>query len=457
MVFLKSVHAATAVTSALVATLPRTLNMNDTTSIKGVAKTLAAGTMSYYSGTAESFADLPAPYYWWECGAMMGAMLDYSHYSGDTQYDRIIARALADNMGDDLNLMPKAHYGDLGNDDQAIWGISVLTAAERNFPQPDANKTSWLQLGENIFDSLSSRWDTTTCGGGLLWQIFASNPNGLHYKNSVANGGLFQIAARLARATGNETYQQWAEKVWDWTAAVHFMDDDLNIYDGADISDNCAGVSGISFSYTQGIYLYGAAVMANYTGDQKWADRATKLLEASKSFYGGPDHNMTNVMYEHACEQVGTCNTDMKSFKGYLSRFTQQAAIMLPSLIPNVDELMTASAAAAANACTGGEGSSTCGQKWYVGDFDGVVGLGQQMSALETVQGLLARSAAPPLKGDQIRDVRDFSSPATSSTPSAPSATASPTKRDNAASAVGLDMRLIGLTALTAALLWGMA
>lgn len=48
-----------------------------------------------------------------------------------------------------------------------------------------------------------ARWDNTTCDGGLHWQIYPSNPNGLDY-NSVSNGGFFQVSARLARATENE-------------------------------------------------------------------------------------------------------------------------------------------------------------------------------------------------------------------------------------------------------------
>lgn len=111
-------------------------------------------------------------------------------------------------------------------------------------------------------------------------------------------------------------------------------------------------------------------------------------------------------MYEHACEQVERCNVDMKSFKGYLSRFMYASTLMVPSLQADVKELLDATATAAANACSGGDDSVTCGQKWYVGGFDGSVGLGQQMCALETVQGHLARQAAPPLRKGEIKDVR---------------------------------------------------
>jgi mannan endo-1,6-alpha-mannosidase len=369
--------------------------------------------MSFYSGTAEKFVDLPKPHYWWQAGALMGSMLDYSHYTGDHSYDKLISTALLAQVGPNFDYMLPTHFGQEGNDDQAFWGFAVMSAAERNFPHPDENVPSWLELGSNLWNSLASRWNTTACGGGLLWQIFASNPNGLDYRNTVSNGGFFQISARLARATGNNTYLEWAEKVWDWTEAVGLIDTEYNVHDGASSSANCTDINPVTFSYSAAIYLYGAAVLADHTGDQKWVERTERILEAARSFFS-PFDNATNIMYEHACEQVFTCNTDMRSFKGYFSRFVYAASLFVPSIQPAIDELWHTSALAAAKACSGGASGTACGQKWYVGGFDGITGLGEEMCALETIQGLLVGQSTPPLKGDQIKTVRTFaeSSPA---------------------------------------------
>ncbi|KAK4125945.1 glycoside hydrolase family 76 protein [Parathielavia appendiculata] len=413
MHFFKSVKPAAAGTALIAALAPKELNINDPSSIRGVAKTIAAGAMSYYSGTAEKFVDLPKPHYWWQAGALMGSMLDYSHYTNDRSYDKLISTALLAQVGPNFDYMLPSHFGQEGNDDQAFWGFAVMSAAERNFPHPDENVPSWLQLGSNIWNSLSSRWNTTACGGGLLWQIFASNPNGLDYKNTVSNGGLFQISARLARATGNNTYLEWAEKVWDWTEAVGLIDADGNVYDGAHASRDCKDTNPVTFSYSAAIYLYGAAVLADYTKDQKWVERTERILGAARSFFS-PFDNATNIMYEHACEQVFTCNQDMRSFKGYFSRFVYAASLFVPSIQPAIEELWHTSALAAAKACSGGASGTQCGQKWYVGGFDGMTGLGEEMCALETIQGLLVGQSKPPFRGDEITTVRTFagSSPA---------------------------------------------
>ncbi|KAL2266983.1 hypothetical protein VTJ83DRAFT_4260 [Remersonia thermophila] len=410
MRFVKSVRPAAAAGAAIIAALaPRDLNISDSASIRGVAKTIAANAMAYYAGTADRFEELPPPHYWWQAGALMGSMLDYSHYTGDRSYDRVIARALLHQVGPEFDYMSPAHFGQEGNDDQAFWGFAVLAAAERNFPQPDESVPSWLQMGSNIWNSQIRRWNMSACGGGLLWQIFPENPNGLDYRNTVSNGGLFQISARLARATGNDTYLAWAEKVWDWTEAVGLIDAEGNVYDGASSAKNCTDTNPLTFSYTAAIYLYGAAVLADHTRDARWAERAERLLEASRSFFS-PYDNATNVMYEHACEHVNTCNQDMRSFKGYLSRFAYAASVLVPSLRPTVEELWHPTLEALAASCTGGESGTQCGQHWYWRAFDGVTGLGEEMCALETVQGLLAYEAPPPLKGDQIKTVRTFAS-----------------------------------------------
>ena len=94
-------------------------------------------------------------------------------------------------------------------------------------------------------------------------------------------------------------------------------------------------------------------------------------------------------MYEWACEPYDDCDNDQFSFKGYLSRWLAKSAIVAPFISDSVQTLLNASATAAAQACSGGDNGQTCGQKWYVGGYDDSFGIGQQLSALETVQAML--------------------------------------------------------------------
>jgi len=320
---------------------------------------------------------------------MWGAMLDYYHYTGDSSYNEVVSQALVSQVGPAFDfIMPNQEF-DEGNDDQAFWGFASMVAAERDFPIPSTGTGgfSWLQLTENLWNNIASRWDTSTCNGGLKWQIYASN-KGYDYKNMVSNGALFQLSARLAKVTGNQTYVTWANQIYDWSTNVGFVTNDFVTYDGAPDNTNCTPITKEIWTYNNAIMLYGAAVMYNITGSSTWQDRTNSFLGASAQFFS-PYANSTNVMFELMCETGGTCDNDQFSFKGYLSRFMYASTQVAPFTHDTVFKYLTTSASAAAKSCSGGTGGTTCGQRWYWEAFDGSVGVGQQMSALETIQGLL--------------------------------------------------------------------
>lgn len=139
-----------------------------------------------------------------------------------------------------------------------------MTAAEVGFEDPPEGSPSWLSLAQAVFNEQTDRWDTQTCGGGLRWQIFSFNV-GYNYKNSVSNGGLFQLAARLGRYTGNQTYVDWANKVWDWYEDSALWDaKQYTILDGSSTTNNCSEGSREQWSYTYGVFLAAFSYMYNH-------------------------------------------------------------------------------------------------------------------------------------------------------------------------------------------------
>ena len=273
-----------------------------------------------------------------------------------------------------------------------------MTAAERLFPLPSSSQITYLDLATNVFNDMTGpRWNTSTCAGGLQWQ-FNPNNNGFYYKSSIANGGFFQLAARLARYTGNSTYSDWAVKAYDWMASVGLIDGSYSVYDGTDDTINCTQVNREQWSYNAGMMLLGSAVMADITASDPsspWAARTQGFLAAANATFFSPFPNATNIMYESICEPSSSCDTDQFSFKAYVSRWMVATTQMLPALKSDIMALITPSAQAAALSCQGLD-ANVCGTKWYVGGWDGTQGLGQQLSALETVQGLLIDEARPP-------------------------------------------------------------
>ena len=375
-------------------------------SIKSAASEVAFGLMKYYTGnnTGDVPGNLPDPYFWWEAGAMFGTLVDYWFLTGDTTYNDVVMQAMLHQVGDDKDFMPANQTRTEGNDDQGFWAMAAMSAAENKFPDPPEDQPQWLALAQAVFNEYAMRWDEATCGGGLRWQIFTFN-NGFNYKNSISNGCFFNIAARLARFTGNQTYADWAQKIFDWEMSVDLITPDMKVYDGASVNDgaNCAGHDLIQWSYNAGIFLHGSAVMYNITSgtdQQTWKTRVDGLLQETTGLFFN-----NSIMIEQACETVNLCDIDKQSFKGYLTRWMAGTTQMVPDTFDTIMPLLQNDAQAAAAACSGspasgfnGRPGTACGFKWTGNSFDGLVGVGQQMNALSAMMYTLVNkqgSAAP--------------------------------------------------------------
>lgn len=280
--------------------------------------------------------------------------------------------------------------------------MAVLSAAEYNFPNPPTSEPQWLALAQAVFNTQAARWDETQCGGGLRWQIFQWN-NGYNYKNSISQACFFNIAARLALYTGNETYAYWANRTWDWMIDLEFMhEDSYYIYDGAHVETNCTQVVPYQWSYNAGAFLLGAAAMYNLTSNSDpyasalWKERVDGLLSGTHVFFSG-DNN--DIMIEVACERVQLCDLDQQSFKAYLARWMAAATKWAPWTHDIIKPLLDASAVAAVQQCTGGDNGRMCGLMWANngGEWDGTTGVGQQMAAMEVVLATMIKDLEAPV------------------------------------------------------------
>jgi len=332
----------------------------------------------------------PSVYCWWEAGAMFGALINYWTYTNDTTYNPVVSQALQFQRGPDNNFNTPNQSKSMGVDDQAFWGFSAMDAVEANFPEStDEDAPSWLAMAQAVFNFQRDLWDPTTCGGGFRWQVFSFN-SGYNLKNAVSNGGNFQLSARLAYVTGNTSYGDWAETVYDWMSTSALMQTDpstgtLYIWDNTDTDNNCTDQTRYVWTYNYGTMLMGCAYMYAYTnGSQVWLDRVNTILSSAITLffpakYGG------NIMSEIQCESTLVCDQDQKSFKAYLSRWMSVTSLLVPSTAGLIQPKLEASAQAAAGQCDGGASGRECGLQWYTTTWDGTAGVGQQMAALSVI------------------------------------------------------------------------
>ncbi|CAN8097748.1 unnamed protein product [Discula destructiva] len=395
--------------SAGVVSAQLTVDFNDPQSIRDAAALVAYDLLqTFYQGnqTGRVPGILPGPppdgdYYWWQGGAMWGTLIDYWHYTGDTSYVNTTMDSLLFQTGPDKNYMDANWTASLGNDDQAFWALSTMIAAETRFPDPPAEQgKQWLALTQAVFNTQAApdRHDDT-CNGGLRWQIPTYN-NGYNYKNTISNACFFNMGARLARYTDNTTYYSWGIDTYKWLRGVQYIDDDYNVHDGGHVEANCTDINRAQFSYNSGMLLQGAAFMYNYTAEHPsnttmstdeaayWENEVRQLLNGTlRNFF--PD----NIAKEPACEDVGTCTSDMYCFKGFVARWMAVTAQMAPFTRDTIMATLLTSAQAAVNTCTGSPAINPngrmCGFKWHETTWDGSTGAGHQMNVLGTLVGLL--------------------------------------------------------------------
>ncbi|KAL2202626.1 mannan endo-1,6-alpha-mannosidase [Sarocladium strictum] len=380
-------------------------------SIKEAAATAAYGLVKFYTGnnTGDVPGNLPAPHFWWEAGAMFGTLIDYWDMTGDESYNKITMQAMVHQAGPDRDYMPQNQTLQMGNDDQGFWVMSAMSAAEKGFPDPPEDEPQWVALAQAAFNEWVGRWEDEHCGGGLRWQVFRFN-TGFDYKNTISNGCFFNTASRLARYTGNKTYADWADKIFQWQLDTGLITDDWNVYDGRHALEGggCGKPDTKQWTYNAGIYLSGASSMWNHTEDQVWKERTEGILKRSteKFFRNG-------TLHEQYCERginatghdVQFCNQDQRTFKGYLLRWLAHTAQMAPYTYDDIMPLLRSAGESAAAACVGpiienfqGHDGTACGFTWLEhnnGPFDGKVGVGEQMNALDAFMYNLVEDARP--------------------------------------------------------------
>ncbi|CAG7989919.1 unnamed protein product [Penicillium salamii] len=366
------------------------LTIDDEASLKSAAKTVASTMMDYYN--ARDSANIPGKMdgTWWEGGSMFMTLILYWWVTGDTQFNAAVQEGMYFQKGDD-DFFPSNYSQYLGNDDQVFWGLAAITAAEFNYPELDG-QPSWVSLAQGVFNTQYPRWDTSSCHGGMRWQIWPYQ-NGYLTKNAISNGGLFQLSARLALYTGNKTYAEWAERIWDWSATTPLLKQkNWNIADSTTCGTQCTDHGDFQWTYNYATYISGAAYMHNYTNgtETKWKEGVEGLYKTSQQFFPTSGGNL--ILSDITCEPLGNCDRNQITFKSYFTNWIGVMTTIVPGMYDTVFPQLKASAQAAAKQCSGGDSGVKCGIRWTKqAEWDKSSGLEQQMAVL----GVLSANLVP--------------------------------------------------------------
>ncbi|KAJ5469574.1 hypothetical protein N7539_009192 [Penicillium diatomitis] len=360
-------------------------NAKDEASVKNAASVAANNTIALYNGRNTS--DIPGKWAgaWYPGGVMFDTLINYWYFTGDSTYNKVVSDGMYWQAGNDSDFFPSNYSQSLGNSDQLVWGFAAMSAAEMNFTR-NSSRPSWTTMAENVFNTQVARWDTHNCKGGMRTGIWPYQED-YQLKDALSNGGLFELAARLAHSTSNKTYSEWAEKIWTWSGTTSLLDVDAgSVSDSTTCDSNCSKRStSLEWSWNYGVFLSGAAYMYNMTnGDKKWKTGIDNLLNATTLLFFPTDgFGLADgkIMIEMACEPSNTCDQSQVVLRSTFIQSLVQTALKAPYTLSKIVPLLQGSASAAAITCTGGK-SNLCDGPWYM-EKNGVNGTTEdQMAAL---------------------------------------------------------------------------
>ncbi|MCH5219912.1 MAG: AGE family epimerase/isomerase [Muribaculaceae bacterium] len=203
--------------------------------------------------------------YWWMAHAI-DAYVDAYRRSNLRQHE-LHARAIRTGMYTAYD--PGRH--DLWNSyyDDMEWMCLACLRASETFSM---GASTWLDEARQLFDWIWAGWDETT--GGILWNS-ESQRGVIDSKNSCSNGPAMIAAALLYQKTGEEHYLEKAVKIFEFMNAHNLFDDGF-VKDGPTNNNR-----GWTFTYNQGTWVGGLLELYRVTGDTKYRDIATELIDKS--------------------------------------------------------------------------------------------------------------------------------------------------------------------------------
>ncbi|KAI0311743.1 glycoside hydrolase, partial [Amylostereum chailletii] len=163
----------------------------------------------------------------------------------------------------------------------------------------------------NIYNSVSSEWDETVCGGGVWWNTDHK------YKNAITNELFLLTSAVGYQLTRQQSYLDNANKAWAWLYNSGMRNSDGLWNDGLD--SNCRNNGENTWTYNQGVIASGLGALASITSNK------TLLEEAELTMDAAVIHLTVDGFVKEICDDAthSTCDGDSVYEQGLMMKHWQ--------------------------------------------------------------------------------------------------------------------------------------
>ncbi|KAI1183645.1 putative glycosyl hydrolase [Nemania serpens] len=245
---------------------------------------------------------------WWHSGVALRAIAEYMLITGSDEYVDMAAYTVETQRAP-LDWWPEGG-GDFradSTDDTGWWALALASLY-----QVTGNST-YLDLAKEDEAYMYSYWNTTTCGGGLIWSV----PN-MTYHNAISNELYLELTATLHNLIPGDTlYLNRALEEWKWFNSTGMINSEGLINDGLTEDASCVNNGQPVWSYNQGVILAGLVQLSAATNDTSYLDVARGIAEAVvKDAALSPG----GILTESACATADECEPNGTAFKGIFMR-----------------------------------------------------------------------------------------------------------------------------------------
>jgi len=237
-------------------------------------------------------------YNWSEAADSSSSALIYNYWNGSENYFNYGNRGKTD-----FHYWPQAHSLDVMLDAYLrtgdpmypehihLWYEGVPVKNGNTFLNPFLDDMEWNALAmlrayhilddEKFLDVVHLLWSdiitgwTDVAGGGIMWARHTPN-----FKAATSNAPASILSSRLYRLTDDETYLEWAERIYEWQRSTVVNTGTGAVYDGVTVENGQENVNtDWIFTYNQGTFIGSALELYGIHGERRYLDDAIRTAD----------------------------------------------------------------------------------------------------------------------------------------------------------------------------------
>lgn len=196
---------------------------------------------------------------YWPNAHAMDVVIDAYQRTGDARY-----KAYFDAWYNGVRVKNGNTYYNHFYDDMQWSALTILRLYQ------ETDEVKYLNTAKELWVDIAKGWNDEYAGGGIAWT------KGQPYsKNACSNGPASLLALRLYAETNDESYRDWALRIYEWQKNTLYEHATGAVYDN--INGQTQVINRVALTYNQGLFMATAVDLFRITGERVYLNDAQKI------------------------------------------------------------------------------------------------------------------------------------------------------------------------------------